>query len=380
MSLQIIKGKKLLLVANTDWYLYNFRLSLARFLQIKGAEVVMVSPQGRFAPALEASGFRWLNWRVGRSTVAPWLEGYAFWQLAAIYRTEKPDLVHHFTVKPVLYGSLAAKLAGIPTVVNSITGLGYIFEGKEAKANLVKPIARTLYRMALGWTQCEAIFENEFNQAYFIQNHFSTPERSHLIESVGIEVSYFIPSPEPEGTPVIVLPSRMLWDKGVGVLVEAARILKQRTKVRVALVGETDPGNPSTIPQAVIDQWVAEGVVEWWGWQADMREVFAKCHIVTLPSKHEGSATGLLEAASCGRPLVATDIPGCRPFVHEGENGLLVPVNDPPALAAALEQLVLNPILRRRMGNAGRKLVIENYTDEQINQATFDVYEKGFRK
>jgi glycosyltransferase involved in cell wall biosynthesis len=367
---------KILLVANTDWYLYKFRISLARYLRKKGFEVVLVSPGGRFVPQLQESGFRWQEWKLGRSTVSPWGELASFWQLQGIYRREKPLLVHHFTVKPVLYGSMAAKLCGVPQVVNSITGLGYIFEGKGTKARWIKPVARPLYRMALSWVNSENVFENTSDMRFFISNGFSSEQHAHLIESVGVDTDYFSPYPEPEGTPVVVMASRMLWDKGVGVLVDAARLLKNKIALRIALVGEPDPGNPSNIEMNVLQGWVKEGIVEWWGWQADMRTTYASCHIVTLPSLHEGSATGLLEAAAAGRPLVATDIPGCRIFVRNGENGLLVPVNDPVSLAGALEKLALNPELRQKMGLEGRKLVLANYKDEKINSATWQVYTK----
>ena len=374
-------SKKILLVANTDWYLYNFRLSLARFLQKRGVEVVLVSPEGRFTSQLDEKGFKWVEWRLGRSSVAPWSEAASLWQLATIYRREKPALVHHFTVKPVLYGSIAAKFSGIREVVNSITGLGYIFEGKGTKARWVKPIANGLYRFASGWSKSENIFENQSDQQFFIQNRFTRNGQTHLIESVGVDTDYFSPLPEPKGIPVIVLAARMLWDKGVGVLVDAARLLKEKVDARVVLVGEPDPGNPSNIEPEILHRWVEEGIVEWWGWQTDMRSVYARCHIVTLPSLHEGSATGLLEAAATGRPLVATDIPGCRLFVRDGENGLLVPLNDPLALSKALEKLVCNPEIRQKMGSAGRKLVLENYTDEKVNQATWEVYRKvGFQE
>ena len=373
-------ANKILMVANTDWYLHHFRLSFAQYLQKKGIEVCFVCPKGRFINELIKYDFRWVEWQVERSTIAPWKEIAALIRLVSIYRSEEPDLVHHFTVKPVLYGSLAAKMTGVKMVINSITGLGYIFEGKGLKASVAKPIAKNFYRLALNLTRSENIFENEFDRAFFLDNHFCNEEHTHLIESVGIEANHFEPVPEPAGTPIVVLPARMLWDKGVGVLVDAARILKSRVKVRVVLVGKPDPGNPSNIPEETIQQWVKAGIVEWWGWQRNMKAVYAKSHIVTLPSMHEGSPTGLLEAAASGRPLVATDIPGCRPFVHDEENGLLVPVNDPQTLAEALERLVINPYLRKKMGAAGRKLVLDHYTDEKINQATYEIYANLMRK
>jgi glycosyltransferase involved in cell wall biosynthesis len=197
---------------------------------------------------------------------------------------------------------------------------------------------------------------------------------------VGVDIARFSPAPEPEGIPVVVLPARMLWDKGAGVLVEAARLLHAGTlpnerKLRVALVGVPDPGNPDSIGEDTLRGWKAEGAVEWWGWQEDMSTVYSRCHIVTLPTVYgEGVPTALLEAAACGKPLVATDAPGCRDVVHHESNGLLVPPNDPAALAAALRRLVDDPDLRGRMGVASRQLVLEKFTTEQVNAATLQVY------
>jgi glycosyltransferase involved in cell wall biosynthesis len=192
-----------------------------------------------------------------------------------------------------------------------------------------------------------------------------------------VDPERFSPKPEPDGTPVILMAARMLWDKGVGVLVEAAHLLKAQLPVRVALVGEPDPGNPATVTWETLKKWNAEGIVEWWGWQPEMPEIYNRSHIVTLPTMYgEGVPTTLLEAAACGRPLVATDIPGCRQVVIEGQNGFLVPTNDPHALAEALKRLASDPILRGRMGEASRQLVLKKFTQAQVNARTLQVYQQ----
>ena len=368
--------QKVILAANTDWYLYNFRLSLANFLKQHSLEVVLVSPPGKYAELLDASGFRWIPWQLGRQTLAPWTEARAFWDLLRIYRKERPHIVHHFTVKPVLYGSLAARLLRIPAVINSITGLGYVFLSQDKKANLLRLPVRAAYRQACKHPNSLAIFENANDRQVFIDHKLIALERTRLIEGVGVDTDRFYPAPEPEGTPVVVFPSRMLWDKGVGTLVEAARILRTRIPVRVALVGEPDPGNPATITEAQLQSWVEEALVEWWRWQEDMPAVFGKCTVVTLPSLGEGVPTALLEAAASGRAIVTTDVPGCREVVHSGVNGLLVPPQDAPALAEALFTLLTNPDLREAMGIAGRQMVLEKFTNHKVNQATWEVYQE----
>jgi glycosyltransferase involved in cell wall biosynthesis len=169
----------------------------------------------------------------------------------------------------------------------------------------------------------------------------------------------------------------MLWDKGVGVLVDAARLLRQRTPARFILAGDPDPGNPSSIPEATLCQWAQEGVVEWLGWQPDMARVYAGSHIVALPTIYgEGVPTVLLEAAACSRPMVATGIPGCREIVIDGQTGTIVPPDDPLALAQAIDRLISDPDLRGRMGAAARKLVLQKFTAAQVNSATLAVYRK----
>jgi glycosyltransferase involved in cell wall biosynthesis len=373
----MVDMKRILLVANTDWYLYNFRLSLALYLARQGLEVVLVSPAGEYTRTLQEKGLRWVEWRVGRQTLAPWKELRSALQLIQIYRQEKPALVHHCTAKAVTYGSLAAILSRIPGAINNITGLGVMFSRQDAKARVVRQMMQGLYWLADRHPNCATIFENPADQEYFLSKRLTSPERTWLIEGVGVDVDAFMPVPEPAGVPVVVLPARMLWDKGVGILVEASPLLKKKAQARLALVGRPDAGNPGTVDEPTLRRWVEEGAVEWWGWQADMRSVYASCHIVTLPSSYgEGVPTSLLEAAASGRPIVASDIPGCRAIVVHGENGLLVPPGNAEALSDALASLINDADLRKKMGNAGRQRVLEKFSKDRINAATLVVYQK----
>ena len=366
---------KIILSANTDWYLYNFRRDLAGFLRARGEEVVLVSPPGPFVEKLQGLGFRWVAWDVGRQTMNPFSELQALIRLARLYKTEKPALVHHHTIKPALYGTLAARGAGVSGIVNSITGRGYVFLGADVTARVIRPFARGLYRLAFAPSNVFATFENPTDRDYFVANRMISPARARLIESVGVDPTRFLPQPEPEGVPVILMAARMLWDKGAGVLVEAARVLHTRQKVRIVLAGAPDPGNPASIPQETLEEWHREGLIEWWGFQEDMNATYAQSHIVTLPTYYgEGVPTSLLEAAACGRPIVTTTIPGCQDFVTDGYNGLLVPPNDAHALAEALTRLLADPALRQQLGQRGRQRVLEKYTNEFVNSATYAVY------
>lgn len=368
---------KIFLVANTDWYLFNFRRSLAAYLRTQGHQIIFVSPRGRFVELLQKMGYPWLEWFVGRKSSGPG-ELLAIQRLTRLYQRERPDLVHHFTVKPVLYGSIAAKLANVPYVVNAITGLGYVFMQNGLKARLLRQIVLLLYQSALHHPNQVVIFENRYDRIFFEQQKLIQPDAGRIIEGAGVDVDYFYPLPEPdEAVPLAILPARMLWDKGVGTAVEAARLLRaNHCPLRLALVGPTDPGNPANIPETTLRAWVEEGIVEWWGFQEDMRQVYQQSNIVLLPSLGEGIPTVLIEAAACGRAIIATDVPGCRDVVTHAETGLLVPPNDAVALANALQQLASAPALRQQMGSAGRVRTLARFSNEQVNRETLEAYEE----
>ncbi len=370
---------KVLLFANTPWYLYNFRLPLAHALREAGHEVLLVSPPGPHSLHLEADGFRWLEFPLSRRSLNPFNEMLALARLVWLYRRERPDLVHHFTIKCVVYGSLAAQAArrlGRPAVINAVTGLGYVFLHDGRRGRGLQALARGLYRLALRNTA--VVFQNPDDQQAFLQSELVHAEQIALIRGSGVDLRRFGMTPEPAGTPVVALPARLLWDKGVGVFVEAARLLKaEGVQARFALLGDLDPDNPAGIPAAQLQAWQREAVIEWWGWQEDMPTQYALTHIVCLPSFREGVPKTLIEAAACGRAIVAADAPGCREVVRQGFNGLLVPPKDPAALAAALRDLIEGPELRRQMGANGRTLAETEFSVERVVAETLAVYDRA---
>jgi glycosyltransferase involved in cell wall biosynthesis len=362
---------KIILFANTDWYLYNFRLDLAKALRAGGDQVVFLSPNGEYAPKLTELGFRWLEFPFSRRGMNLLAELATVYRLLRLYQREKPDIAHHFTIKCVLYGSLAAHLSGVKRTINSITGLGYTFnEGNH----ILGAIARLFYRFVLKNTQ--VIFQNPDDLETFTQAKLLRPEQAHLIRSSGLDLARFTPQPETKNQPpLVILPARLLKDKGVLEFVAAARLLKQRgVSVRMALVGDPDPHNPTSVSPKEIQDWVAEGVVEAWGWQGQMTDAYAASHLVCLPSYREGVPRSLLEAAASGRAIVTTDAPGCREVVRHGVNGLLVPPRDPVALADAIQTLLENPGLRREMGQRGREIVEQEFSSEIVIGKTLGVY------
>lgn len=368
-------AKKVALVANTDWYLYNFRLTLARALREQGWEVILISPPGQYVPLIEAEGFAWRKWEVSRRSMSPIGEMWAILRLYGIYRSEKPTLTHHFTIKPVFYGSLVSWLSGAPLVVNTIPGLGYLFLSEKPMPRLMRRFSLVAYRLLLNRPNSVTIFENESNRRFFVEKNLVNPERAFLIEGAGVDIHRYTPSPEPEGVPLVVFPARLLWEKGIGILIEAARLLKPRCALRLVLVGDIDPGNPGSVSRDEVKRWVAEGLVEWWGWQSDMPAVYRQSHLVVLPSFGEGLPTALLEAGASARAVVTSDAPGCRDVVEDGYNGLLVPPQNASALAVAIQRLLEDPALRRKMGHNARQRVEQRFSDAHIIARTLEVYE-----
>jgi glycosyltransferase involved in cell wall biosynthesis len=373
---------KILLFANTDWYLYNFRLGLAQALRERGDDVVLVSPPGPYGPRLQEMGFRWLQFRLARRGLNPFAEIQTIIDLFKLYKREKPDLVHQFTIKCVLYGSLAGHLSGIRSIVNSVTGLGYVFMEGGGLRSWLRILIKLFYRLVLRATW--VIFQNPDDRAIFLENRLVDPKRTALIRGSGVDIQHFSPQPAAPGIPLVILPARLLWDKGVGEFVEAARRLQAEGSsgsvqpnglfARFALVGDNDDQNPASVHLSQLQTWGKDGVIEWWGWKDDMVDVYAQAAIVCLPSYREGVPKTLIEAAACGRPIIASDVPGCREVVRNGENGLLVPVRDVPALVEALRALLQDPNKRSEMGIRSRTIAIQEFSMELVISQTIELY------
>ncbi len=370
---------KALLFANTDWYLYNFRLEYANFLRSKGWDVCFLSPSGEYVEKLEEAGFRHITFDFSRQGINPVSEGETIRKIRDIYEREKPDLVHHFTIKCVIYGSFAAKKLQISSIVNSITGLGYMFLSDMPHIRILRQVVKTMYKKSLSGTQ--VIFENPDDRKLFLKMNMVQEDNSHIILGTGIDTERFSPVPPPNSIPLTILPARMIWDKGVQEFVDAAYAIKESgTNARFALVGNNDKGNPTCIPFDQLTQWQKEGKVEWWGWQDDLPAVISMCHIVCLPSYREGLPKILIEAASCGRPIVTTDVPGCREVVKDGENGLLVPAKDAGALKDALLKLIKDEDLRSAMGKNSREKAVKYFSNDIVNNGIYSIYQKALEQ
>jgi glycosyltransferase involved in cell wall biosynthesis len=368
---------KIILFANTDWNLFNYRLTLARNLKAKGHDLLLLSPDGNYSKKIKTCGFDWQLFNVSRSGINPIKETFTILHLAQYYRHEKPDLVHHFTSKCVIYGSLAARLAGVNRIVNSVTGMGYVFIQNNFINSAIRPLIILLYKIAL--KNSTVLFQNQHDMDFFTSHHLVNTNQSKLIPGSGVDTRKFKPTLPPVGNLLVVLPARMIWDKGIREFVEAAKIIKGKgIKARFALVGAPDKGNPSSITESQLKKWEKSGYIEYWGWEEDMAAVYQKSSIVCLPSYREGLAKSLIEAAASGRSLVASDIPGCQEVVKEGINGFLVPPKQVLPLAEALENILLDTKLRKKMGVESRKIATSCFSAQKINAETITEYNKLF--
>lgn len=371
---------KVLLFANTDWYLYNFRLSLARALRDAGYEVLLVSPNGPYGGKLRALGFRWEPAPMLRRSLNPVRELALVRWLRRLVTAEGVDLVHGFTIKCAVYGSMAARLGGGVARVNAITGMGYVFTTESPSARLLRPIVLAVLRYALGGERTRLILQNPDDAAFFVNAGLVAPSALRLIPGSGVDCTRFVPVAAAPHAGAgrrfrVLLPARLLWDKGLSEYVRAARDIRDSgEEVDFLLAGAPDPGNPAAVPEATVREWVQEGLVEWLGHVHDMPALFRSVDAVVLPSYREGLPKGLIEAAACALPLVTTDVPGCREVVTDGLDGLLVPARDAPALARAILALKTDEQLRQRLGAAARAKALALFDERSVIENTLAVY------
>lgn len=369
---------KAVLFANTDWYLYNFRRALAMALQRVGYDVLLISPPGPYGDKLRALGLRWEPLPMQRRSLNPLRELALLWYLTRLLRRERPMLVHGFTIKCAVYGSLAARLAGVPARVNAVAGMGYVFTSSHLKARLLRPVVRGLLRLALGGPSARLVLQNADDVELFRSAGLVDPAHIRLIRGSGVDCAQFAGISRPaskDGVPRVLLASRLLWDKGVGEYIAALRQLRSQGRtVHALLAGTPDPGNPAAVPESTIRGWVDEGLLNWLGHVDDMAGLLGSVDIVVLPSYREGLPRTLVEAAACGLPLITTDVPGCREVVSDGVDGLLVPVGNSDVLAQAIERLQDQPEFARRLGDAARRKARTQFDERIVIQRTIAVY------
>jgi glycosyltransferase involved in cell wall biosynthesis len=371
-----MKKTKLLYFVSEDWYFCSHRLPLAVAAKEAGYDVVVVTRVTAHGEHIRDAGLCLVPFEMSRRSMNPFSELMVLWRLILIYRREQPDIVHHVALKPVLYGTLAARFCGVRHVVNALAGMGWLFASGSWLARVMKKAALFFFRVLLPRTS--VIVQNSDDAQ--LMRDLGCP-KVHLIRGAGVDVDAIRPSPERPETCVVLLAARMLWDKGVGEFVEAARMLKARGHdVRMLLAGDPDDSNPSSIPLDTLRAWHASQAVEWLGHREDIPELLKATHIVCLPSYREGLPKFLLEGLAAGLPVVTTDTPGCRETVSDGVNGFLVPLRSAPALADALETLILDKKQRELFGTMSRQMAMEDFSSIHILGETLAVYGRIVQK
>jgi glycosyltransferase involved in cell wall biosynthesis len=371
--------RRLLFLVTEDWYFLAHRVHLARAARDAGYEVVVATRVGSHHCDLEAEGFRLepLPWQ--RGSFNPLRLVVDFLRIIGLYRRVRPDIVHHVSLKPIVLGTAAARFVPGVAVLNALTGRGYIYTARSVRARVLAPTISLLLRLLLRRPNTIVLFENEDDRRFLVDAAGLGPEQTAVAPGSGVDTGRFGVLPMPPSEPVAIgCAARMVGLKGIADLVAASRILRVRKVAhRLVLAGATDRENPDAIPEQVLHDWVRQDGVEWLGHIADVRELWRQCHIAALASLGgEGVPLSLVEAAACGRPLVATDVPGSRDIAQARVNALLVPPRSPPLLADALEQLIRDYTLREKFALESRRIAETAFSLQRVVAATLALYDK----
>jgi len=292
----------------------------------------------------------------------------------------KPNIIHLITLKPIVFGGIAARILKVPLVVVAVSGLGFLFIKKNFKTTVYKFLLSFLLRLALKHSATKVIFQNNDDRSEVLRLSGVSPTQTTIIEGSGVDLNSFSIPVKPEDTPIVILPARLLVHKGVLEFVDAAKSLKSEGfDARFVLVGNTDSGNPASVTDEKVESWCSQGIIEWWGFCRNMPEIYASSSVVVLPSYREGFPKSLIEAAAAGKPVVTTDVPGCRDAIINNETGLLVPPRNSLALAVAIRELLLDPNLRLKMGIAGRELAKNKFDIAQVVNNHMEIYAQCFK-
>ena len=366
----IKKAKKILYVVNVDWFFISHRLIIAQNAILNGYEVFVACKDTGRISEIKKLGIKHINLPISRSGTNLFLEINTLINLFKIYYKIKPDIVHHITLKPVIYGSIISKLLKIKHVVNAVSGLGYSFT--QGRKGIVQKLMIRLLKIGFNRKRLTVIFQNGDDEFFFKkQGITSNLNRIVRIKGSGVDLKQFKRAPMPDDNIIkILLPSRMLWDKGVKELREATEILAEKYsgKIQFILCGLADKDNKAGVSENYLEDWQDGTYVNWIGYKKDMVKVYNDCHIVVLPSYREGMPKSLIEACAVGRAIITTNAVGCRECVEEGINGLKVSVYSSRELAMAIEKLILNQAIIKKMGLNSRKKAEKEY---DVNNVIF---------
>ncbi len=355
-------SKKIVICLNTSWNIYNFRINLARAIKEAGYEVVLVAPYDKYSDILSQE-FEYYNIYINNKGTNPKEDLKTVIGFYRLYKTIKPDIVLNYTIKPNIYGNIACSFLDIKTI-NNISGLGTVF----IKESFITKIVKGLYRYSLGKSS-KIFFQNSDDRDLFIENQLVELHKCDVLPGSGIDTNKFVPVQykNEDGIFKFLLIARMLWDKGVGEYVEAIKILKSKyLNIEFQLLGSLDVANNTAISKEQMSEWVNQGFVNYLGVTDNVKDFIKKADCIVLPSYREGTPRTLLESASMAKPIVTTNVPGCKDVVDDGVNGYLCEVKNAQDLAEKMEMMLnLTSKERRAMGEAGREKMINEF-DEKI--------------
>jgi glycosyltransferase involved in cell wall biosynthesis len=372
---------KILYVITEDWFFHSHFLDRAKFMAASGETVGIATRFSVHEEDLKSYGFTLFPIDFSRRGLNPLMEFITSLRIRKIIREFKPDITHNVALKPVVTGTFGELLGRQRVVVNALVGMGYIFTSTDARASLIKPLLSRILKFLLHSKAVHVVIENPDDLNSLVSDGFVQPSQISLIRGAGVNLNAFPFQPEIPGPIVVTLVSRILRDKGVLEFIEAASHLRlSAPDVVFQIVGEPDPGNPSAIQKNEIDSWNSLPNVKFLGRRNDIASILRDSHVVCLPSYREGLPKALLEALSCGRPIITTDVPGCREVCNDGVNGLLVPARDSIALSKAIEKLVLDAEMRQAMGRAGRLRAETEFSNEIVCTQTLDLYRKLIKR
>lgn len=367
--------KKIMFVVNDGNFFVSHRLAIAERLLRDKYQVHLAVGENSTNNILSNAPFIIHPLNLKRNSLGLFSNILLFLQITILFLRIRPDLVHLITIKPVLLGGIASLFFRKMSVVVAITGLGYLYVSSGFSTRLIRYLAGICYKLVLSKKKLMVIFQNEDDRKFITSLTGLSHDKIIMIKGSGVDLKRHYFSILPEGIPVIIFASRLLIDKGIREFVEAARHFhKKKSEARFVLVGTTDVGNLASISETQLAQWVNEGIIEWWGFREDMPEVLSASHIVVLPSYREGFPKILIEASACGRPIITTDVPGCREAIIPNETGVLIRPKDPHALIEKLNYLLANRSLCSEMGRKGRALAENHYSLEKVVKTHIKVY------
>ena len=373
------KKSKLVLVSNTSWYLYNFRVNLLFLIKSYKYDLFLICPKDEYTEKLEKLGFKIYNWNLHRRSINPLREFISIYKLARIYSKIKPHIVHHFTIKACIYGSISAYICNVKVIINSFTGLGHFFISNNLRIKFIRKISKIFIRIIFSNINSKLILQNNSDRKKLLKLKITSKKKSVVIPGSGVDLDYFYPKEKIFDRNIIKLlfPSRLIKEKGIMELIRACLLLEEANiPIELYIAGKLDEGNRSSLNIDEIEVLKKLKNIHLMGHIEDMRNLYRKIDIVVLPSWREGLSKALLEAAAMEKAIITTNVPGCKEIVKHMETGLLVNVNNPLQIKESIIKIYNNPELVKKFGKAARLRVKKKFEVKKINRMTIKEYEK----